>query len=353
MTTPNRADLPLAALILVGGYGTRLRPLTFTRSKPLVEFCNRPMCEYMIDALTAAGCRKIVFALSELQHDFAEYIASYQAAHPSVELIASVETEPLGTAGPIALAREHLRGHRFFMLNSDVISEYPFRELLEFHIQHGGEGTIMSWDVEDPSRFGVILSEENGRITRFVEKPQTFVGRSINAGHYIFEPEVIDRVRPVPTSIEREIFPQIAAEGRLFVMKLRGFWMDIGTPSAFISGISMFLRDEKKVLVDASAKVGSGCQIGPNAVIGPDVVIGDNCCIENAVVLRGARIGCGCCIRNTIVGWKCRIGNWANLSELCILGQDVAVRDKVVLRGANVCPHKTVERSCFESINII
>lgn len=353
MSTQSRRDLPLAALVLVGGFGTRLRPLTFTCSKPLVEFCNKPMVEYMIDALTKVGCKKIVFALSELQNDFSEYIKSYQKLHEDVEMIPSVETHPLGTAGPIALAKEHLNGHRFFMLNSDVISKYPFQELLDFHIKHGGEGTIMSWDVEDPSRFGVILSDENSRITQFVEKPKTFVGRSINAGHYIFEPEVIDRVKPVPTSIEREIFPQIASEGKLYVMKLEGFWMDIGTPSSFISCIPIFLKSENKVLIDETAKIGKNCQIGPNVVIGPNVEIGDNCCIENAVIFKGSKIGNGCCIQNSIVGWYNKIGNWVHLCELCIFGLDVTVKDKLFLRGVNVCPHKAIDHSILQHENII
>jgi mannose-1-phosphate guanylyltransferase len=107
------ADLPLAALVLVGGYGTRLRPLTIGHSKPLVEFCNRPMVEYMLDALTQAGVTKIVLALSEIQSDLQIYIQQYQSRHPTVTIIPSVETVALGTAGPIALAREHLSGHRF------------------------------------------------------------------------------------------------------------------------------------------------------------------------------------------------------------------------------------------------
>ncbi|KAH0790049.1 mannose-1-phosphate guanyltransferase beta [Histomonas meleagridis] len=346
-------DLPLAALVLVGGFGTRFRPLTFSRSKPLVEFCNKPMVEYMLDALTEVGCKKIVFALSELQSDFKEYIGKYQKNHPTVEIIPSIENSPMGTAGPIALAKEHLKGHRFFMLNSDVISKYPFKDLLEFHVKHGGEGTIMSWDVEDPSRFGVILSDENHRIQRFVEKPQTFVGRSINAGHYIFEPSVIDRVKPVPTSIEREIFPQMASEGKLFVMKLEGYWMDIGTPSAYLSCIPIFLKDKDKVMIDETATIGKDCQIGPNVVIGPGVVIGDGCCIENSVILANSKIGKFTFIQDTIVGWESKVGSWVHLEGLCVFGLDVTIKDKLVLKGAVVCPHKAVDKSILQPTIII
>jgi mannose-1-phosphate guanylyltransferase len=117
-------DLPLAALVFVGGFGTRLCPLTLGRSKPLVEFCNRLMVEYTLDGLTRTGVTKIVLALSEFQSDLQRYTQEYQEHHPTVTIIPSVETVPLGTAGPIALAKEHLAGHRFFMLNSDIIAKY-------------------------------------------------------------------------------------------------------------------------------------------------------------------------------------------------------------------------------------
>ena len=346
-------ELPLAALVLVGGFGTRLRPLTFTRSKPLVEFCNKPMVEYMLDALADVGCVKIVFALSELQNDLRTYMASYQERHPNIEMIPSVETSPLGTAGPIALAKEHLMGHRFFMLNSDIISPYPFKDLLAFHIAHKGEGTIMSWDVEDPSRFGVILSDEDNRVTSFVEKPKNFVGKAINAGHYIFEPSIIDRIKLRPTSIEREIFPAMAAENKLYVMRLNGFWMDIGTPESFVSCIPIFLQSAQRVLIDETAQIGKDCTIGPNVVIGPNVKIEDCCCIQNSVIFAGTTIHKGSCIQGSIVGWNCNICPWVHLNRLCILGEDVTVKDRCILNGALVCPHKTIDQCYFQPEKII
>jgi mannose-1-phosphate guanylyltransferase len=346
-------ELPLAALVLAGGYGTRLRPLTLGHSKPLVEFCNRPNIEYLLDALTSVGVVKIVLALSELQPDLRRYISEYQTAHPGVAIVPSVEPVPLGTAGPIALAKEHLAGHRFFMLNSDVISRFPLAELLEFHVRKGGEGTIMSWDVQDPSRFGVILSDENQRITSFVEKPTMFVGRSINSGHYIFEPEIIERVRPVLTSIEREIFPQMASEGKLFVVPLEGLWMDIGTPEGVLDCIPLFLEGEKKVLIDESAEIGPDCQIGPNVVIGPNVKIGAACCIQNAVVMAGSRVGNGALIMDSIIGWNARIGKWARILSKSCFGEDVTVGDRLVVQETIVLPHKAVTQNYMERTIIL
>jgi mannose-1-phosphate guanylyltransferase len=239
------------------------------------------------------------------------------------------------------------------MLNSDIISKYPFRELLAFHRAKGGEGTIMSWDVQDPSRFGVILSDETQRITHFVEKPSTFVGRSINAGHYIFEPSVIDRVRPVPTSIEREVFPQMASDGKLFVMPLEGIWADIGTPEAFIDCIPLFLENESKVLIDETAEIGPECEIGPNVVIGPGVKIGAACCLRNAVIMARSQIATGTLIQDSIVGWGGKIGGWVTLSEHAILGENVTVKDRLVLVGTVVLPHKSVDANYYTPTTII
>ena len=339
-------ELPLAALVLVGGYGTRLRPLTFTRAKPLVEFCNKPMCEYMLDQLCAVGCKKIVLALSQLQNDLSAYIKQYQAKHPETEIIPSVETCAMGTAGPIALAKKHLEGHRFFMLNSDVISPYPFKELLEYHIKKGGEATIMGWRVEDGSRFGVIDSDSNGLVLGFREKPATDNKNcNINAGHYILDPSVIDRVPNEPCSIERKIFPEIAAEKKLYVMDLTGFWMDIGTPNAFIEGIPLLIKNEKKVLIDEKAQVSNECEIGNNVIVGPDCVIEAGTKLDHCVILQGTKIGKNCVISNSIIGWHNKIADNVQVTEMSVTGESVSVAAGTVLSDTFVCPYKGVDQA--------
>ena len=156
----------------------------------------------------------------------------------------SRETEPLGTAGPLALAKEILsnqKGDPFFVLNSDITCEYPFGELLEFHKNHGKEGTIMVTKVEEPSKYGVVVYNKEGRITNFIEKPKDYVGNRINAGIYIFNPSILDRIELKPTSIEREIFPNMAEDGQLFALDLKGHWMDIGQPPDYLIGNKFFL----------------------------------------------------------------------------------------------------------------
>lgn len=171
------------ALILVGGYGTRLRPLTLSRPKPLVEFSNKPILMHQIEALVEAGVRQVILAVSYRAEQM-ELQLKEASEKLGVELIFSHETEPLGTAGPLALARDILTAsdEPFFVLNSDVICDFPFRELEAFHRQHGQEGTIVVTKVEEPSKYGVVLYNEVGCIQSFIEKPQEFISNKINAG---------------------------------------------------------------------------------------------------------------------------------------------------------------------------
>ena len=237
----------LKALILVGGFGTRLRPLTFSKPKPLVEFINKPMLVHQIEALKEVGVDEVILAVnyqSEKMQDFLNIVSEKY----KIKLSLSKENEPLGTAGPIGLAKEILlkaEGEEIFVFNSDITCKFPLKEMLEFHRKHGKEGTIATTKVKDPSRFGVIVSENN-KILRFVEKPKEFVGDDINAGLYVFNKKFLNRVNPVPTSIEREVFPQMASDGELYKFSLEGFWADIGQPKDFLFGTKLFLEHLNK-----------------------------------------------------------------------------------------------------------
>jgi mannose-1-phosphate guanylyltransferase len=266
----------------------------------------------------------------------------------------SKEDEPLGTAGPLALAKKYLSGpDPFFVLNSDVISPFPFADLLKFHKSHGKEGTLMVTKVKDPSKYGVILSKADGQIHDFVEKPKEFVGDCINAGMYIFNSQILDRIEPKPTSIEREIFPQMAKEGQLYSFVLGGFWMDIGQPKDYLKGLKLYLNEklsnEKfaegtsfvgKVVVHPTAKIGNGCRIGPDVSIGPGCVIEDCVRIENSAVFEGSKVRTGAYVRSSIIGWNCTVGKWSHLQDGVVLGEDVQVGEGVVLVDVQVLPHK-------------
>lgn len=291
MRMNKESEKKMRALILVGGYGTRLRPLTLSRPKPLVEFANKPILLHQVEALVEAGVKQVILAVSYRAEQM-EAELKQKVEQLGVELIFSHETEPLGTAGPLALAKDILleSDEPFFVLNSDVICDFPFKQLEEFHRNHKQEGTIVVTKVEEPSKYGVVLYDDNGCIQNFIEKPQEFVSNKINAGLYILNPSVLSRIEIKPTSIEKEVFPAMCQEGQLFAFELSGFWMDVGQPRDFLTGMCLYLNSLRQknsdllytgsgvvgnVLIDSTAKIGKGCRIGPNVTIGPNVVIED------------------------------------------------------------------------------
>ena len=203
----------MKGLILVGGLGTQLRPLTLSKPKPLIEFANKPQLAHIIEMLVHAGVTEIVLAINYRKEIMQEFLDTYQDKF-GVKITCSQETEPLGTAGPIALAQELLDdGEPFFVMNCDVACHFSMKGLLDFHRAHGKVGTIMVTRVEEPAKYGksVVLSHETGLIDRFVEHGRTYHGNWINAGVYIFSPAIFERIALRPTSMEREVLPELAA----------------------------------------------------------------------------------------------------------------------------------------------
>lgn len=351
----------MKALILVGGYGTRLRPLTLSRPKPLVEFCNKPMLMHQFEALVEVGVNHVILAVSYRAEQMEKELKE-EAEKLGTAITFSHEVEPLGTAGPLALAASLLQADSdpFFVLNSDVICDFPFKELVRFHRAHGAEGTIVVTKVEEPSKYGVVIYDDDGRIEQFVEKPSEFVSNKINAGMYMFSPKILDRIELKPTSIEKEVFPKMAADGQLYAMELNGFWMDVGQPKDFLTGMCLYLTSLRQksssslhqgagivgnVLVDPTATIGQDCRIGPNVTIGPDVVIEDGVCIKRCTILRGAKIHSHSWLESCIIGWSCTVGQWVRMENVTVLGEDVIVKDELYVNGGKVLPHKAIADS--------
>ncbi|KAG6765385.1 hypothetical protein POTOM_029424 [Populus tomentosa] len=362
----SRGHIRMKALILVGGFGTRLRPLTLSVPKPLVEFANKPMILHQIEALKAIGVTEVVLAINYQPEVMLNFLKEFETKL-EIKITYSQETEPLGTAGPLALARDKLigdSGEPFFVLNSDVISEYPLKQMIDFHKAHGGEASIMVTKVDEPSKYGVVVTEEStGKVERFVEKPKIFVGNKINAGIYLLNPSVIDRIELRPTSIEKEVFPKIAADNKLYAMVLPGFWMDIGQPRDYIVGLRLYLDSLKKnsssklatgphivgnVLVDETAKIGEGCLIGPDVAIGPGCIVESGVRLSRCSVMRGVYIKKHACISSSIIGWHSTVGRWARVENMTILGEDVQVCDEIYSNGGVVLPHKEIKSSILK-----
>ena len=254
------------------------------------------------------------------------------------------------------------------MLNADVTCEFPFGKLLEFHKSRKAEGTLLATKVTDPSKYGVILSSEEGQIQSFVEKPTSWVGDNINAGLYCLSPEIIKRIdldlsNPTPVSIEKQVFPQVASAGKLFVMELPGYWADIGQPADYLAGARMHLSSISdkaperlstgkgmldNVLIDPSAEIGKNCVIGPNVVIGPGCKVGDGVRIAGSTLFANSTIHPNAVVLNSIIGWDSSVGRWAHVTGVSVLGEDVHIKEQIVINGVRVLPHKTVGANQLE-----
>lgn len=227
----------MRAVVLVGGFGTRLQPLTFTRPKQLLPIVHTTLIERVVGHLVASGgVEEVTLAVGYKPDAFAEAFPEGECA--GAKLTYAVEPEPLDTAGAIRFAARHAGiDDTFVVVNGDVLTDLDVGDLVDFHERRGAEATIHLHPVDDPSRFGVVPTEEDGRVVAFVEKPEpgTAPTNLINAGTYVLEPSVLDRIpagRKV--SIERETFPAIASDGRLYAMSGSTYWIDVGVPAQYL-----------------------------------------------------------------------------------------------------------------------
>lgn len=308
----------MRAVVLVGGFGTRLRPLTLTTPKQLLPVDGVPMIERVLRHLASHGIDEAVLSLGYRADAFvAQYSRDLCAG---VRLSYAVEPTPLDTAGGVAFAaRAGGIDERFVVVNSDVLTDADLSALIAFHDARSAEGTVFLTPVDDPSQFGVVTTDDKGRVEAFVEKPPPGEAPSnlINGGYYVLEPSVIDRV-PVDTkvNIERVTFPAMVADQSLFALELEGYWIDVGTPERYL-----------QANLDAS---GGSSPVGPGCSVAADAVV------ESSVLLAGAVVESGAVVRRSMVGAGAVVGAGARLDEMTVLGDGVVVAAGATLVGVRV-----------------
>ncbi|MBN1800467.1 MAG: NDP-sugar synthase [Candidatus Lokiarchaeota archaeon] len=373
------------AIILSGGWGTRLRPLTCSLPKTLIPVVNVPVVERQITLLRSIGVKEIVLAVSVMS----EYLKGYfgDGSSLGIKIHYTNEENPMGTAGALKLAEYYLRDDNFFLLNGDEIINFNFKEMLEFHENVNATVTIASKTVEDTSRYGVlIVNGETNRIDRFLEKEEynppkdMIVPMPVNAGVYIFEPEVFDQIAPKKKlSIERDVFPILAREGCLYNYSLKGMWKDIGTPLDLLEGNILLMKSlieetagkEENIIATSVQFEGNttiippitigehvivryGCKLGPNAVIGDNSYLEKNAMIKNSIINNKVFIGENSIVEKAIVADNCRLEENVELkgneNALVILGSSVHVLKNIRLispkdQHITYCHHEVVRRS--------
>ena len=330
----------MKAVVLVGGFGTRLRPLTLTSPKQMLPVIDRPMLEHVIGGLGRHGVDEVVLSLGYKEDVFREAYPNSECA--GVRLTYAVEPEPLDTAGAVRFAAEAAGiDETFIVINGDVFTDLDVMSVWNRHHEIGAEATIALTPVDDPSRYGVVPTDPDGKVLGFVEKPP--VGEAptnwINAGTYVLEPSVLQRIEPGrKVSIERETFPAIVADGGLWAVQSEAYWVDAGTPETYIQVQLDLLDGVRGAAVDG---VAADASIDPSAVIERSVImsgaaVAANAVIRGSIVSMDAVIGKDTLIEGSILGPRAVVGAGAKLTEMTMLGDSARVDDNASLAGAKI-----------------
>jgi mannose-1-phosphate guanylyltransferase len=330
----------MKAVVLVGGFGTRLRPLTLSTPKQMLPVANRLMIERVVEHLGAHGVDTAVLSLGYRPDAFADAYPEGRCA--GVDLHYAVEPQPMDTAGAIRFAA--LDGgidERFLVVNGDVLTDLDVAALVAAHERSGAEGTIALHRVEDPSAFGVVPTQADGRVTAFIEKPPPGEAPTdlINAGTYVLERSVLDRIEPGrPVNVERVTFPAMVTDGTLYAFDGDTYWIDAGTPATYLAANLDFLAGKRGAPEDGIDPAASVAGEVEHSVIGPGAVVEEGATVSGSVVLRGATVRRGSVVRDSIVGPRATIEEGAMVEDGSVLGDDV-----VVLAGSRVSGERIPE----------
>ena len=357
----------MRAVVLVGGEGTRLRPLTLTTPKQMLPVVEQAMVERVLGHLARHGIDEAVLSLGYRPDSFTEaypdgVIAGVRSAY-------AVEPSPLDTAGAIRFAARHVGiDETFVVLNGDVLTDIDISALVAFHRERGAEGTIALTPVEDPSHFGVVPTDATGKVTAFIEKPPRDEAPTnlINAGIYVLEPSVLDRIEPdVRVSIERQTFPALVADGALYAQGSDAYWLDTGTPDAYLRAHRDLLSGRRGTApapgatedpelgpgvwvigeVDAvpatvvRSLLGTGASVASDAsvadsVLGAGSVVEAGATVTASVLLPGARVAAGATVDASIIGPGATIGQRCSVTGVSVVGAGAVTASGTALDGA-------------------
>lgn len=365
-------ETSLKALILIGGLGTRLRPLSCTRPKAFFPILNKPLLQWTFERLAKSSIREIVLALN---YQAEAFIKQQTIPKSGLKITYSRDPikKPLGTGGPIKKA-EKLVGHDspFLVLNGDIFADINYKEILKAHEKKNAVATIALHSVKDPSRYGVAELAKGSRIRKFVEKPPRKLAPSnlINAGVYVFSPEIFEYIpKARKVSIEREVFPRLAEENSLYGYIFENLWIDIGKPKEFLEINKTLLNSlvhlqknnvknkwkiEEPVAFDKNVFIGKESVIGPHVVLGRNVAVGKNARIRDSIAFKDAAISDFSIIDGTIIGEGAEIGKRVKINRGCIIGDYARIRDNVTLaKDVSVCPAEEVSKDVLKSKYVV
>lgn len=355
----------MQAVILVGGEGTRLRPLTSTVPKPVVPLVDRPFISFMLEWLRQHGVDDVIMSCGFLATSVRNVLGDGSAY--GIRLRFVEEPDPRGTAGALKFA-ESMLDERFLMLNGDVLTDIDLTDQIAQHERTGATATLALVPVEDPSAYGLVHLNDDSSVRDFLEKPSpdAIDTNMISAGAYVLERGILELVEPDRNvSIEREVWPQLIGDG-LYGFSSNSYWLDIGTPARYLQGTfdilegnvhtavrerlgdaylavspsaEVFGRAIPPAMIESGARIAEGAHVGSLVVLGHDVKIGAGTVVERAVILNGTEIGENCTLRDCIVAAGCRIGSSTHVQDGAVLGEGVTVgADNMIAGGARIFP---------------
>src|SRR5215212_1306855 len=347
----------MKAVVLIGGKGTRLRPITYTVPKAMVPLRNTPYIEYLVGSLRRAGLEGANLSMGYLPDPIKRRFSEHQLDGFSLEYV--VEGQPLGTGGGVKYAEDLLGEGPFVVTNGDVLTGLDLREVIEAHQDSGALATVTLTTVEDPTPYGLVEIDHQSRVRRFVEKPsyEEVSTNLVNSGIYVLEREVLNMIpagREV--SIEREVFPDLQAMGKLRAYVSSAYWQDIGTPERYLQAshdtlsgavgrgedfeylsVHPSVRISQGVTLLPPVSVAEGCEVKNDATIGGRTALGNRCVVEEgalvegSVLFEGVRVEDGAVIRNSIVGPHTVVQKNAVVRGLCVLGAESVIGEENVL----------------------
>ena len=349
----------MEAVLLVGGQGTRLRPLTLTTPKPMLPVANHPCTAHQIAFLKAVGITRVILSTSYKAEVFEDFFGHGESL--GIEIVYVTEASPLGTGGAIRNVSDSLQSAAsdpVVILNGDILSSHNIAEQINFHRAHKADVTLHLREVEDPRAFGLVVTDVNNQVVSFTEKPQSeaeIVTRQINAGCYIFNRSVIDEIpagRVV--SVERETFPQLLADGRNVMGYVdNNYWLDLGTSLSYVQGsrdvvtglcASPLVKASPALIAD-TAKVDAGAIVNGGSSIGDGAIIGVGARVQGSVVMAGAHIGAGVVLTESIVGAQSVVGENSVLDGVVVADLVHIPSQTHLNRGDQVFPDGTVTQT--------
>lgn len=329
----------MQAVVLAGGQGTRLKPFTFRSPKQLLPLANKPFILYLVEYLNGFGIREIIFSLCYRADDIMSFLGTDSKS--GTRILFSVESEPLGTAGALKNVENYLKEDSVLVMNGDLLTDIDVGRLIETHRRKKATVTIALKEVDDPSSYGLVLTDRDGHVKRFIEKPTDteVADRTINAGIYVIEPKVLSRIPPRKNfSFERDLYPSLLEEKVPFYSEVfHSYWLDVGTLPTYFRAHRDILAEKIKVKVPGKRSekrplwMGTECRIHPGAQIADHVVIGNKVILE-----EGAAIG-----EFTALGDKCVVRKGAKVADSILfsgvtVGERVRIRDSILGVGAMI-----------------